>query len=200
MFFLDAEFRRGPLFRTSSPDVVWKYRPRFECLPRVHNFFVNSLPTKTFPLSSLKYRSFVEAVLLRDIKSNAYNWSIFFALCCAILFLAYLCVPASWIEPWRIAHQFNIPTSHVHWKAKPITCDFIRSPIGFKGCRYELSPAGYNAVGELVAGDGAPLFRRDSATGQDEVSYDHGNSWHARGRNTGTKVSMVVVNWVRVDN
>jgi hypothetical protein len=131
---------------------------------------------------------------------SAFDHFLGFAIIAAFLVVLYVFLPARWIEPWRIAHQFNVSKAQVHWEEKPVSCDYFRSPMGDKGCRFKISLTGYNSAGEPVAGDNAPLFREDPNSGQSLVSYDQGNSWHTPGRNTGTKVTFVMVKWVKVEN
>ena len=131
---------------------------------------------------------------------SAFDYFLGFAIIAAFLAVLFIFLPARWIEPWRIAHQFNVSKAQVHWKEKPAFCDYFRSPMGDKGCHFKISLTGYNSAGELVAGDDAPLFRDDPNGGVSLVSYDHGNSWHARGRDTSTKVTLVLVKWIKVEN
>jgi hypothetical protein len=122
------------------------------------------------------------------------------AIMAAFLAALYLLLPASWTGPWKLARQFDVPRSMIHWREKPKDCDYLRSPLGDKGCHFKLSVAAYNSAGELVAGDGAPLFRDDPATKQSEVSFDGGNSWHPRGRDTSNAIARVLIRWVKVDD
>jgi hypothetical protein len=127
-----------------------------------------------------------------------FDYFLGFAIVAVFLIALYFTIPARWIDPWKIAHRFGISASQVRWKDKPDACDYFRSPMGNKGCRFKMALAAYNSDSELVAGDNAPLFRDDPATRKTLVSYDRGNSWHARGRDTSTAVALVIVNWVKV--
>ena len=109
-------------------------------------------------------------------------------------------LPDHWTGPWKYARQFDVPVAMVHWKDKPKNCDYLRSPMGDKGCHYKISIAAVNSTGDLVGGDGAPLFRENADTKQTLVSYDRGNSWHPRGRDTSNAVSRVIINWVKIDD
>jgi hypothetical protein len=131
---------------------------------------------------------------------SPFDYFLGFAIIAAFIVVLYILLPQRWTGPWRYAHQFNVPTSHVHWKDKPAFCDYFLSPMGDKSCHYNPSIAAYNSAGELVAGDGAPLFRDDPGTGKSVVSFDRGNSWHARGRDTSLAVTLVIVNWIKVEN
>ena len=123
-----------------------------------------------------------------------------FAIIAAFAVALYLLMPARWTGPWKLARQFDVPRSMVLWQDKPKDCDYLRSPMGDKGCHFKLAVAAYNSAGELVAGEDAPLFREDPGTHETFVSVDGGSSWHPRGRATSNAIARVAIRWIKVDD
>ncbi len=46
--------------------------------------------------------------------------------------------------------RFGVSPDKVHAAAKPTDCDFMRAPLGSKGCHYEAVVTAYDARGVLV--------------------------------------------------
>jgi hypothetical protein len=53
----------------------------------------------------------------------------------------------------------------------------MRAPLGDKGCSYKAHVRVFNAEGDLVAGEDAPMFGSDTKTGKPIISYDGGKTW-----------------------
>jgi hypothetical protein len=109
-------------------------------------------------------------------------------------------LPARMTGVWRYSHRFDVPSSQVRWNPKPSDCDYLRSPMGDKACHFKISVEGYNAVGQIVGGEEAPLYQKDPGTGKSNISFDDGRTWYPVGRDTDLTVTHVVINWVRVND
>jgi len=77
---------------------------------------------------------------------------------------------------WYSARYAVLP-SKVQIDPEPKDCDFMHAPLGSKGCHYDANVAAYNANGDLVGGDNAPRYSRDTKTGKPIVSYNDGATW-----------------------
>jgi hypothetical protein len=93
------------------------------------------------------------------------------------LVIAWIAAPGSWTNALWYAAEYRVGTSQVHVSTRPTDCDWGRAPLGDKGCYYNATVAAYNAVGDVVGGDNAPRYGRDTKTGKPIVSYDHGKTW-----------------------
>jgi hypothetical protein len=52
---------------------------------------------------------------------------------------------------------YRVSTDKVHtFGNKPHDCDWVRAPIGDKGCHYEADVRAYDAAGEIVGGNDVP--------------------------------------------
>jgi len=64
----------------------------------------------------------------------------------------------SWSNSLWYAVQYRVGFGDVHTDTKPSDCDFLRAPIGLKGCSYGAKVIVYNADGVQVAGHNAPTY------------------------------------------
>lgn len=95
--------------------------------------------------------------------------------------------------------QYSVWPEKVDVPAKPSDCDFIRAPLGDKGCTYQAHVITYNAAGNWVGGDDAPKYGRDSKTGKPIISHDNGKTWDwwPAADIPDPKITNVVVTWVK---
>jgi hypothetical protein len=84
---------------------------------------------------------------------------------------------ASWTNAVWYAVRYQVSPGQVISHSKPTDCDWTRAPLGNKGYSYKATVNGYNAAGELVAGDNAPKYSRDTNNGKPIISYDDGKTW-----------------------
>lgn len=75
------------------------------------------------------------------------------------------------------AAEYNVSIDQVHIGDQPTDCDWMRAPLGGKGCHFKAIATGYNVPGDVVAGDGAPKYGHDTNTGKPIISYDNGETW-----------------------
>lgn len=75
------------------------------------------------------------------------------------------------------SYQYGIRSADVQTDAKPDDCDFLRAPLGLKGCSYKAHVQVFNADGVQVAGENAPMYGSDVNTGKPIFSYDGGKNW-----------------------
>jgi hypothetical protein len=99
---------------------------------------------------------------------------------------------------WYSLRYFVSPTE-IHVGVRPQDCDFMHAPLGSKGCRYDAAVSAYNAAGDLVGGEGAPEYSRDSKTGKPIISWDNGKTWTwmAVADLPDQKIKNVNVSWVK---
>jgi hypothetical protein len=83
----------------------------------------------------------------------------------------------SWTNAIWYGVQYSVPFDQVHTSNKPSDCDWRRAPLGRKGCHYKATVQGFNAAGNLVAGEYAPKYGNDVRTGKPIVSSDGGKTW-----------------------
>lgn len=83
----------------------------------------------------------------------------------------------SWSNSLWYATQYGVGFDNVKTDDKPTDCDFMHSPLGSKDCTWKAHVKVYNTNGELVAGEGAPKYGRDTNTGKPILSYDGGKNW-----------------------
>jgi hypothetical protein len=69
-------------------------------------------------------------------------------------------------SPWAFALRYSTDGEHVQVLPKPADCDFLRAPIGLKGCHYRKSVQ-------------VTRYSKDARTNQPMVPYDDGHSWSA---------------------
>ena len=92
-------------------------------------------------------------------------------------FLAWLSWHHSWTNGIWYGVQYKVPFRDVHTSNKPSDCDWTYAPLGKKGCYYKAVVGAFNAAGDLVGGDNAPQYGKDSKTGKPIISYDGGKTW-----------------------
>jgi hypothetical protein len=82
---------------------------------------------------------------------------------------------------------------------RPKDCDFMRAPLGDKGCSYKAHVQVFDAEGVLVAGENAPIYGSDTKTAKPIVSYDGGKNWDSYSGATvpNPKPISVRVSWVK---
>ena len=82
-----------------------------------------------------------------------------------------------WSNSLWYSVQYGVGFGDVQTDAKPDDCDFIRAPLGAKGCSYKAHVRVFNADGVAVAGENAPKYGSDTKTAKPIISYDGGKSW-----------------------
>lgn len=102
----------------------------------------------------------------------------------------------SWPNAFWYGVVYHVGIDAVHTSDRPTDCDWTRAPLGSKGCSYKATVDGYNAAGQLVAGDDAPKYGNDK-TGSPIVSYDSGKTWWPVSA-PDLKVRTVEVRWIKV--
>ena len=95
--------------------------------------------------------------------------------------------------------QYHVGFGDVQTDTKPDDCDFLRAPLGSKGCSYKAHVTVLNADGVQVAGEGAPKYGNDTKTAKPIVSYDGGKNWnwYTEGAVPNQKPKHVRVFWVK---
>ena len=88
-------------------------------------------------------------------------------------------------SPWAYALRYSADLSQVQILPKPADCDFLRAPIGFKGCHYEKSIQ-------------VTRYKTDAQSGNTFVSYDDGKTWAAAEAGQKPGSTQVHVGWDRV--
>jgi hypothetical protein len=98
------------------------------------------------------------------------------------------------------AARYLLPPDKVIVENKPTDCDFLRAPLGTKGCHFEAVVTAYNAAGVVVGGTTVPKYGSDIETGKPIVSYDDGKNWDwSLGTDVSDpKVAKVTVAWSKV--
>jgi hypothetical protein len=106
----------------------------------------------------------------------------------------------SWTDTLWYAAEYKVSMDNVHTNKKPKDCDWMRAPLGDKGCHFKRIVAAFNASGEQVGGDDAPKYSRDTKTGKPIVSYDNGKTWgwFPAPEAPDLKVKNVEVRWTKV--
>jgi hypothetical protein len=101
---------------------------------------------------------------------------------------------------WRYSVQYGVGFDDVQTDAKPNDCDFIRAPLGAKGCSYKAHVRVFDADGVAVAGEDAPMYGSDTKTAKPIVSYDGGKNWdwYAGATIPNPKAKTVRVFWEKV--
>lgn len=104
-----------------------------------------------------------------------------------------------WTNSIWFGIKYGVAFDDVRTDTKPSDCDFMRAPLGYKGCSYKTEVRVFNADGVLVAGDNAPTYGSDAKTGSPVVSYDGGKNWEwYRGATVPSrKPKSVNVIWVK---
>ena len=95
--------------------------------------------------------------------------------------------------------QYGVDFDHVQTDAKPNDCDFMRAPLGDKGCGFKAHVQVFNADSVLVAGENAPIYGKDTKTARPIVSYDGCKTWdwYLGGTRPNPKPKSVRVFWVK---
>jgi hypothetical protein len=104
----------------------------------------------------------------------------------------------SWSNSLWYSVQYQVGFGDVQTDAKPDDCDFLRAPLGSKGCSYKAHVKVLNADGVQVAGEGAPMYGSDTKTAKPIISYDGGKNWNwYEGAVPSPKPKYVGVFWVK---
>ena len=114
---------------------------------------------------------------------------------------AWFFLPDSWTSAIWYGAQYKVHASQVHTSDKPSDCDWSRAPLGNKGCYYKAVVGAFNAAGDLVSGDDAPKYGKDSKTGKPIISYDDGKTWR-RSHLDDTpdlRIKTVRVEWIKIN-
>lgn len=77
----------------------------------------------------------------------------------------------------RRGSPYAVSPGRIQIEPKPTDCDFMRAPLGEKGCHYDETVTAYNAEGDVVGGDNAPRYSNDTKTGKPIISWDNGKTW-----------------------
>jgi hypothetical protein len=94
--------------------------------------------------------------------------------------------------------RYGVGFSDVQTAARPIDCDFMSAPLGYKGCSYNAHVKVYDADGLLVAGEDAPKYGNDPKTGKPIFSNDGGKTWQwLPGPIPNLKPKSVIMYWVK---
>jgi hypothetical protein len=114
--------------------------------------------------------------------------------------LAWFLVPESWTNGVWYGVRYGVNYDQVHTSDKPSDCDWSRSPLGNKGCRFKRIVKAYNKAGEVVGGDDAPRYSLDDNMGKPIVSYDQGKTWAwwPAPFTPDPKIKTVEVRWIKV--
>jgi hypothetical protein len=116
-----------------------------------------------------------------------------FLLCCAwggIAFVDYLS-RARWANKILYGVWYSVDSGQViQPEDKPPTdCDFLRAPIGLKGCHYDKT-ATYEHI----------ITRNDTNTNRPIVSYDEGKTWSWNdGDHPASPSKVVYVHWQKIE-
>ena len=123
------------------------------------------------------------------------RWLLLLGICALIL------MPNSWTNAIWYGYKYKIPWREVYTGNKPSDCDWSRSPLGNKGCYYKAEVGAFNAEGDLVGGDNAPKYRKDSKTGKPIISYDDGKTWEwsYADATPDLRVKTVRVEWIKLN-
>jgi hypothetical protein len=111
----------------------------------------------------------------------------------AIVVIVWLVMAGShalWHSKMRYSWWYDVKYDQVTAEKEPTDCDFIRAPIGDKGCYYE--PQVSTVRVKTVYLD----FQRGSVN---DVSFDEGRTWTVDDANPPTK-PQVVVSWEKVED
>lgn len=104
---------------------------------------------------------------------------------------------SDWSNSVWYSFKYNVGFKDVSTEPKPDDCDFLRSPMGFKGCSYKARVRVFNAERLRIAGDDPPIFSNDIKTGVPVVSYDNGKYWGLDTSKGDRKPSFVEVTWIK---
>jgi hypothetical protein len=115
-----------------------------------------------------------EAVSAMSDQSESLGCSAFFVL---FIIAVSWWGSGGWIDWLWYAVKYTVSPSQVEVTTKPKDCDFWHVPLGRKECHYKAIVAAYNANGDLVGGDNAPRYGRDTKTGKPIISYNNGTTW-----------------------
>jgi hypothetical protein len=93
--------------------------------------------------------------------------------------------------------KYNVSLKDVRTDTKPDDCDFLRAPMGLKGCSYRARVQAFNADEMMVAGEGAPAWSAERETGKPIISWDSGKTWYLYTGTDDLKPRSVRVSWVK---
>jgi hypothetical protein len=81
--------------------------------------------------------------------------------------IAWLVMPERWTNVFWYAVKYRASPARVTIADRPRDCDWMRAPLGEKGCRYEAVATVYNAAGQVILDDDTwPQRTRDKSTGK----------------------------------
>jgi hypothetical protein len=112
---------------------------------------------------------------------------------------AWILMPHSWTNAVWYGVKYKIPVDQVYTSNKPSDCDWTYAPLGNKGCYYKAVVSAFNAAGDLVGGDDAPKYGKDSKTGKPIISYDDGKTWGWSYADANLHVKTVRVEWIKIN-
>jgi hypothetical protein len=126
----------------------------------------------------------------------------FFVIFILPALIIWFILPNRWTDLIVYSTVYSVSTRQVHWNDKPTDCDWGHAPLGDKGCHYKKSVTAYNAAGNVVAGDDAPTYGKDTKTGKPIISYDNGKTWTWLPEDAPTasdlQVKSVDIGWIKV--
>jgi hypothetical protein len=110
-------------------------------------------------------------------------------------------MPDSWTNGIWYGAQYKVPFRDVHTSNRPSDCDWTYAPLGKKACYYKAVVGAFNAAGDLVGGDNAPQYGKDTKTGKPIISYDGGKSWRWSSADATPDLSVksVKVEWIKLN-
>jgi hypothetical protein len=116
-----------------------------------------------------------------------------------LIIVFFIVSPSSnWTDSLWYSVRYSVKFSDVQTD-RPKDCDFMRAPLGDKGCSYTAHVQVFNADGELVAGENAPKYGSDTKTAKPIISYDGGKNWgwYSGATVPNPKPNSVKVSWVK---
>ncbi len=114
---------------------------------------------------------------------------------------AWVFMPPSWTNAIWYGVQYKVSFNEVYTSNKPSDCDWTYAPLGKKGCYYKAVVSAFNEAGDLVGGEGAPKYSKDTKTGKPIISYDDGKTWtwSYADATPDLRVKTVRVEWIKLN-
>jgi len=134
----------------------------------------------------------VKDALASQSKKNQVMEAIYLLFCVwvGIAILDYLS-RARWMNEIRYSVWYSVDSSQVKQTEDkpPSDCDFLRAPIGRKGCHYDKTVIFENII-----------TRNDTSTNRPVVSYDGGQTWSWNdGDHPASPGKVVYLHWQKVE-
>ncbi len=85
-------------------------------------------------------------ILSNTYAADSSGWGLFALLALmGVIWLVYGDINTAWYSL-----EYGVSPDKVHINAKPTDCDFMRAPLGSKGCHYQAAITAYDAGGLLL--------------------------------------------------